>query len=210
MATATEPRHSPVIIDPSSTRTSVESTPLYRLSVEQYHQLCESAIIPEGSPVELVEGLLVRKMSKNPPHLMATDLINQLLNRLVPEGWYVSIENPVTLQAQQSEPEPDAKLVRGSPRDYAGRKPGPADTPLVIEISDTSYRFDRQVKWLVYAAAGIPTYWIIDLNRRLLEIHTEPGPEGFSSCLVLGPDDEAPLLLEGREVARLRVADLLP
>ena len=184
--------------------------PLYRLSVEQYHRISEAGIIPSGAAVELIEGLLVRKMPKNPPHIIATALLNRLLLRLLPDDWFVLIGDPIMLEALGSEPEPDVMIVRGNPRDYRAAKPGPDAAALVIEVADTSYRYDRQVKWALYAAAGVPVYWIVDLNRRVLEVHADPSAEGYRSLAVLALDDEAPVVLDGREVARLRVADILP
>lgn len=187
-----------------------EFPPFYRLTVEQYHRIAAAGIIPEGAPVELMEGLLVRKMTVHPPHNVAMALLGRWLHRHIPDGWFVSTDTPIALEEQESEPEPDEKIVRGDPRDYSERMPGPGDVALVVEISDTSYRYDRQVKWANYAAAGVPVYWIVDLNRRVLEIHTEHSPEGYRTVRVLGPDEEAPIVLDGREVARLRVSDILP
>ena len=190
--------------------TNPDYPPLYRLTVEQYHRICEAGIVPEGAPVELMEGLLVQKMGKNQPHIVGTMLLERILPRMIPDGWSVTASNPVTLEDQGSEPEPDCQVIRGSPRDFLQRKPDPTTAALVIEVSDTSYRYDRHVKWANYAASGVPVYWIVDLNRRRLEVHTDPSPEGYRSLREFGPDDEVPIVLDGREVARLRVAEILP
>jgi Uma2 family endonuclease len=190
---------------------------LYRLSVDQYHRMAEAGILGEDDPVELLEGLLVTKMTKNPPHIIATELLQQALTRVVPAGYFCSMQNPISMPDDDSEPEPDAKVVRGHPRDYRGRKPGPADVVLVIEVSDTSYPDDLR-KRVVYARAGIPAYWIIDLNASRLEVYSAPtgpgpGPGGsasYSKAETFGPDDEVPLVLHDREVARLLVRDVLP
>ena len=183
---------------------------LYRLSVDQYHQIAQAGIIHSGAPVELIEGLLVRKMTIKPPHSACCDALRHLIDRGLPDGWYVSSDNPLNLAALDSEPEPDVKVVRGSYRDFFQRQPAPEDCAIVIEVSDSSYHYDRQVKWALYAAAGVPVYWIVDLNRGALEIHAEPSAEGYRALAVLGPADEAPIVLDGREVARLRVAEILP
>ena len=86
--------------------------------------------------------------------------------------------NPVTIEDRDGEPEPDAMVFRGSIRDYAGRQRTPAEAALLAEVSDTSYDYDRYAKWVTYAAARVPVYWIIDLNRRQLEVHTEPTGQG--------------------------------
>lgn len=186
---------------------------LYRLSVGQYHRMAEAGILSGNDPVELLEGLLVTKMTKNPPHIIATELVQLALVQAVPNGWFVSMQNPVTLFATDSEPEPDAKIVRGNPRDYLGRKPGPEDVPLVVEVADTSYPDDLE-KRRTYAGAGIPVYWILNLKLQRLEAHSDPvGPASDASYLTIQiyeHNDEVPLWLGGREAARIRVRDLLP
>lgn len=181
-----------------------------RITVELYDKMTELGLLTPEDRVELIEGVIVEKMTKNPPHIVATELLGHVLPRLVPEGWYVSSGNPVTLAQSDSEPEPDTQVVRGNPRDYLQRKHGPADAALVVEVSDSSYTFDRRIKWRLYAAEGVPLFWLLDVNRRVLEVHSDPAPEGYRATQTLGPNDEAALVLDGREVARLRVLDVLP
>ena len=82
-----------------------------------------------------------------------------------------------------------------------------------IEDSDTSYHYDRFVKWVTYTAQ-VPIYWILDLNRRRLEVHSEPAGQGdaayYTHTQILGPNDEVVLILDGREVARFAVREILP
>jgi Uma2 family endonuclease len=105
-------------------------------------------------------------------------------------------------------------VIRGAIRDYTGRRRTPADAALVIEVAEASYRTDRYTKYAIYAAARVPIYWIVDLNRNRLEVHTEPRGEGetahYAQLRLLDPNDEVPLVLDGREVARFAVRDILP
>jgi len=151
---------------------SIPAESLYRLSVKQYHAMIRAGILTEDDQVELLEGFLVTKMSKNPRHIVATDLLQRVLSPLVPDGWYVSMQNPLTTKS--SEPEPDAKVVKGDPRQYLKRKPGPNKVPLAIEVAHRSLKRDRGVKKRTYAAARIPTYWIINLVDRCVEVYTNP------------------------------------
>ena len=80
---------------------------------------------------------------------------------------------------------------------------------LIIEVSDTTLRADR-LKARLYAAAGVPNYWIINLVDRQVEVHTDPSPNGYRSRVVLGPDRSVPVVIEGVEVGRIPVADILP
>ena len=190
----------------------VPSGLLWRLSVDQYHRMIREGILTEDDRVELLEGLLVAKMTKNPPHIVATDLLQAALPRIVPAGWFVSMQNPVTME--DSEPEPDARVVRGQPRDYVGRRAGPGDVALVVEVADTSLPSDRGIKKRIYARAGIAYYWIINLSDGRLEVYDDPtGPAeepDYRGRRDFGPLDTVPLMIEGREVGRLDVRELLP
>ena len=183
---------------------------LYRLSLDQYHRMIEAEIFGPEERVELLEGVLVAKMSKNPPHVLCTDLLSLILGRLIPGGFYLSMQNPVSLAASSSEPEPDAKIVRGHPRDYPGRNPGTGDSALVIEVSDTSLAYDRTVKKRVYAQDGVPVYWIFNLVDNQLEVFTEPEGPDYRTLRILGPDESVALMLDGQDFSRLLVRDLLP
>ncbi len=207
MSTATIPRAS---------RLGDELAPvsLARIDVATYHRMIELGILKGGDPIELIDGLLVTKMTKMPPHIIATMLFEQWLHRAVPAGWLVTSGNPVTLVESDSEPEPDFMVARGAPRDYTGRKPLPADVALVVEVADASYAMDRRTKLRLYARGGLPHYWLLNINGRVLEAFSDPtGPAddpGYRTATTHGPDDEVPLVLDGREVARLAVRDVLP
>lgn len=187
--------------------------PLYRVSVEQYHDMIRKGIFKDGDPVELLEGVLVRKMTKHQPHCFATQTLRDLLPRLLPSGWFVIDQDPVT--TADSEPEPDVSVIRGTRRQYLeqGRHPGPPETGLVIEVADSSLDHDRTTKYRVYARAGIPTYWIVNLVDRQVEVYTgptAPAPEpSYHQRVDFGPADDVPLVLDGQVVGRVRVADLL-
>src|SRR5262249_35568479 len=187
-----------------------------RITVEEYHQMLEAGIFGPEPRVELLEGVIVEKMTKKPPHVQATDLLEDLLHHVLPRGcgYFISMSNPVTIEDRDGEPEPDVTVLRGNPRDYAGRQHTPADAALLIEVAQTSYDYDRYDNWVTYAAARVPVYWILDLNHRRLEVHTEPTGEGeaavYARTEFYGPDDEVPLILDGREIARFPVREVLP
>ncbi|CAN5894146.1 Uma2 family endonuclease [soil metagenome] len=186
----------------------------HRITVEEFHRMAELGVFGAEPRVELLEGVIVDKMTKNPPHVIATDLIQEMFGRLLPVGYFASMGNPVSIEERDSEPEPDVQVIRGRPRDSLGRRRTQADAALVIEVSDTSYAFDRYQKSKIYAAARVPVYWILDLNRRRLEVHTDPISEGaeaiFRAFQIYLESEEAPLILDGREVARFALKDILP
>jgi Uma2 family endonuclease len=187
-----------------------------RITVEEYHRIVDSGAFGPEPKVELLEGVIVEKMTKKPPHIIATDLLEDMLHHLVPRGcgYFITMGNPVTIEDRDGEPEPDAGVYRGNIRDVAGRPRTPAEAALLAEVSHTSYDYDRYAKWVTYAAARVPVSWIVDLNRRQLEVHTEPTGEGedavYARTQILGPDDEVALILDGREFGRFPVREILP
>jgi len=191
---------------------AVPTEPIWRFSVAQYHQMIRLGILTEDDPVELLEGWIIHKMPKNPPHRAATKLTRNALEEIVPEGWYVDAQEPITLL--DSEPEPDVVVVRGNTRDYLDRHPGSQDLALVVEIADSTLERDRSSKKRLYARAGIPVYWIVNLPEQKLEVYTEPIDLSQEPTYQQRQDyslsDEVSVAIEGREVGRLTVQDLLP
>lgn len=190
---------------------------LYRLSLDQYQQMVEAGILKSGTPIVLLDGLLVTKMTKGNPHETAAYLGQEVLRATLPPGWLVRKESPLALPGGpgvgDSAPEPDISVVRGVIRDYATRTPGPGDVALVIEVADSSVSNDR--KGLIrYARAGIPFAWIVNLPSRTLEVSsrpTGPGPDPrYAESRTYGDQESVPVVIDGREVAQIRVADLLP
>jgi len=189
---------------------SVES--IWRLSVEQYHEMINTGILTDDDPVELLEGWLIPKMPKKPPHRVTKQLTRDALARLLPPGWYVEEQEPVT--TEDSEPEPDIAVIRGEPRDYLEHHPGPDGIALVIEVSDTTLRRDRGLKKRIYARAGIQVYWIINLPENQIEVYTEPTGEAeepdYQRRQDYFPDDEIPVVIEGNGAGCLLAREVLP
>jgi Uma2 family endonuclease len=181
---------------------------IWRLSVEQYHKMIDAGILTSGDPVELLEGMLVTKMAKNPPHSLATQLVRDALAKLFSSGWCVSSQEPITLV--DSEPEPDVSVAKGERRQYAHRHPGPGDIALVIEVADSSLSRDRKLKKRIYAGAGIPIYWIVNLTKRRIEIYTEPSGLEYQRRQDYDADTEVPVVIDGQELGRIAAQDLLP
>lgn len=185
---------------------------IWRLSVDQYHSMIRVGILTAEDPVELLEGVLVQKMPKNPAHVTAKRLLVRALERILPAGWIVDSEAPVT--TDDSEPEPDIAAVRGTERAFNTRHPGPEDAALVIEIADSSLRRDRGRKKRLYARARVREYWIVNLVDRQVEVYTEPtGPirkPDYRGRCEYGETAAVPVVIDGREVGRVSVAEILP
>jgi Uma2 family endonuclease len=202
----------PSVTSPIRQPPAVPSETIYRLSVEQYHEMARAGILTRDDRVELLEGWLVAKMTKHPPHVIATGQIHDALHGLVPDGWYVSKEDPIT--TLDSEPEPDLAVIRGIRRDYRDRHPGPQDVALVVEVADSSLPRDRTLKKRIYARAQFPVYWLVNLPETWIEVYTDPtGPAAqpdYRQRQDYGVSDAVPLIIDGREVSCLAVRELLP
>ncbi|HZU36709.1 MAG TPA: Uma2 family endonuclease [Gemmataceae bacterium] len=199
--------HTPSV--PYAANPAVPTDPIWRLTVRQYHDMIQAGILTPDDPVELLQGWLVPKMPKNPPHRVATRLLRKALEGLVPAGWYVGSQEPIT--TQDSGPEPDAVIVHGDTQQYLDRHPGPQDVALVVEVADTTLQRDWTSKKQLYAAARIPVYWIVNLIDKQVEVYSEPsGQADYRQRRDYDLDKEVPLVIGGQEIGRLAVRSLMP
>lgn len=182
-----------------------------RVTVAEYHQMIRDGVFEDGEPIELIEGYLVLKMSHNSPHANAVRKLNKRLIRVTPAGWEVQCQLPITLP--DSEPEPDAVLARGDETTFADHHPEPAEIGLVVEVSDSSRYGDRTEKLRVYARAGIPVYWIVNVADERVEVYTDPdataNPPAYRARTDYKPGDSVPVVLDGAAVAHLPVSELV-
>jgi len=186
--------------------------PIFRLSVAQYHKMIEAGILTENDPVELLEGWLVTKMPQNPEHLFSTQVLQDILKGILPDGWFVNIQGPIVLE--DSEPEPDAVVVRGGRRDYLSQKPRPQDIALIIEVADSTLQLDSSVKKRLFASAAIPVYWIVNLVDRQLEMYSHPSGQvavpDYEQQQVLKPDEQIVVIIDGDQVGYIQLEELFP
>jgi Uma2 family endonuclease len=144
---------------------------LYRLTVGQFHRMIDAGVFGSDR-VELLEGLLVRIAVLSPPNATALGLAHTCLRDRLPEGWIVRTRSPVT--TDDSEPEPSLVVAVDLGHRYAEAHPSPKEVGLIVEVSDTTLWKDREVKARIYARGGIPTYWIVNLPERQIEVYTSP------------------------------------
>jgi Uma2 family endonuclease len=184
---------------------------VYRLTVDQYDRMVRDGTLTEHDPVELLGGVLVRKMPQNPDHVWAVDELAEALAACQTGDWHVRKEHPVRIP-DYDEPEPDLAIVKGARAAFRGRHPGPTDLYQVIEGGNTTVGDDQGVRKERYARAGIPVYWILNLRDGRVEVYTNPDRAvgNYQSRVDYGPGEEAPVHIDGQEVCRIAVADLLP
>jgi Uma2 family endonuclease len=194
----------------SRTLLGLEISDIWRVSVEKYHQMINEGSLDHDDPVELLDGFLVAKEKKTPAHTYSTSLTRELLEDHILSDYFVDKYHPFTTSTSESEP--DLTVIKGKPRDYLQRHPYANEVPLVVEVADTSLILSREFKQRIYAAAGIPIYWILNLNDRRLEVHTKPVPneKRYEEKLIYDADSLVPFVIEGEEIAQLAVKDLLP
>lgn len=180
----------------------------FRLSVTQYHAMRDAGILGEDDRVELLDGILVPKMTKKPPHRLATGLVREELEKIVPDAYYVDSQEPLT--TSDSEPEPDVYVVRGARRDYVDRHPAPRDVPLVVEVADESLARDQGTKLALYARAGVAQYWVVNVRGRTVEVFRNPQGDAYRERTELHAGQELVVELDGAVIGRLAVTALLP
>jgi Uma2 family endonuclease len=142
-----------------------------RFSVDDYHRMIHAGIVSEDDRVQLLDGVLVEMSPQNERHARLIQRLNRILVRALSDEYLVRPQLPLTLGAQ-SEPEPDLAVVRAA--DATSSDEHPRKAILVIEVSADSLRVDRTLKASIYAAAGIPEYWIVNVEARSVEVHYDP------------------------------------
>ena len=159
-----------------------------RFTVADFLRLAEVGFLADDERVELIRGEIIEMSSISEGHASTVMRLVSLLSRMFGQRALLSVQNPVQLD-DATLPQPDVALLR--PRDdfYGQRHPGPEDTLLLIEVSDTTLTYDRRVKTALYSAAGVMEYWIINLQKRQIEVYREPQSEGYRTMTRYAPGE---------------------
>ena len=199
---------STVTLEKSATHAVLE-TRRHLWTVEDYQRMATLGLFAPEERTELINGEIIDKMPPSPDHSLSVDLIRiALAAAFAGQDCFLRSENPVRLPGIRNQPQPDIAVVRGNPRLYPGRFPAPEDILLLIETAYSSEDFDRDTKAPLYAAAGIPEYWIVNLKARTLEVYRDP-QNGVYATLFTVPATGTVSPLAAPESVVL-VADLLP
>ncbi len=157
---------------------------LHRLSVADYHHMGEVGILGPELRTELIEGEIIEMTPIGPTHGGTVNLLGSILLNAVRNEVIVSIQNPIRLD-DYSEPQPDLAVLRRKADFYRSAHPGPADILLIIEVADTTLRYDRDVKLPLYARAGIPEAWLVDLQGCGLTACRKPLAAGYAQSVLI-------------------------
>ena len=174
--------------------------PVCRLSVDVYEEMIRAGIITKDARIELLDGWLVPKMTKNPPHTVAAELVRNALHESVPADWCIfsagsgSSWHEYAGTGRNGGPRRSAAVPRAAQR--------AEDVGLVVEVADASLARDQSLKKAIYAQAGIPVYWLVNLIDGRLEEYTDPAGSDemadYRQRRDYSPNDEIPLVLDGR------------
>ena len=161
----------------------------HKFTAREYRAMGEAGVLGEDARVELVAGEIVDMAPIGSRHLSCVVSLTHLLVERSRGRYFVSVQNPVLL-AERDEPQPDLSLLKGRPDPESSGPPGPEDILVVVEVSDTTLSYDMNVKLPLYARAGIPEAWIVDLQGRKVEVYADPGgAEGFRVFRSYGPGE---------------------
>ena len=157
------------------------------LSVQEYHRMAEIGIFHPEERVELIAGQIIRMSAKGTAHTAAVRRTANVLRNLLFNQAEVYTQDPIQLN-DFSEPEPDVAVVRLDPLDYADHHPTPSEVYLIIEVADSSFKYDRETKAKVYAKSGIADYWVLDVIDRKLHVFREPTQEGYQTEVIFSEE----------------------
>lgn len=208
------PTNAPIVpVPPSATPVTYGTvSALAKITVAQYQQMIAKGILNDEQKVELLEGYMVPKMPRNPPHDGTIQFINKRLARYLPAGWDIRVQ--LTLALVDSQPEPDLAICRGDESTYLSRHPIPVDVGWLIEVADSSLLRDQRDKTRIYARAGILIYWIVNLVDRRIEVYTQPsGPTAdpaYAAPQNYQAGDAVPIVLDGNTCGSIPANELLP
>lgn len=165
----------------------------HKLDVSAFYRMAEAGIIGESDRIELIDGELIDMAPIGQDHAGMVGILNETLVLECAGRAIVSVQNPLRVN-DLNQPQPDF-IVSHRRADYyrTGERAGPADVLLVIEVSDSSLCFDRTVKLGIYARAGLPEYWIVDLTNRAVIIHRQPSGASYGDVRTLTVGISLPL-----------------
>ena len=163
--------------------------PRHLWTVDEYHRMGEVGILHPADRIELIDGEIIEMAPIGSPHVGSVFALNRLLAKAVPQDVIVSVQSPIEI-GDRSEPEPDLALLRGRPDGYRTPPlPSAADVLLIIEVADSSLRYDREVKLPLYARQGIPEVWIVDLAAQAVVVHRKPENGAYADVTRHGPTE---------------------
>lgn len=169
-------------------------------TVAEYRRMVGAGILSEGDRVELIDGEVFEMSPIGEPHAACVGRLTQIITLLLLRGAIVRVQNPVVLD-DYSEPQPDVAVLKPRADFYGHAHPRPEDVWLVIEVSDTTLAYDQKVKVPLYARAGVPETWVINLPEERVEVYSAPANGAYQTAHSYARGEE----VQSRSLAALRV-----
>ncbi|MEK6477990.1 Uma2 family endonuclease [Catalinimonas sp. 4WD22] len=179
----------------------------HTINTNTYHRMIELGMLCEEDKVELIHGEIIKKSPIGKKHASVVDRINKILNNYLKDEAIVRIQSPISIP-QHSEPEPDISLLKADPDFYVDRTPQPDDVLFVIEVADSSWDYDYEIKRPLYASAGIAELWLVNLNKNEIEVHRTPAPTTYKNISIHQSGDKLALPLPNLQ-AKISLNSLL-
>ena len=149
-----------------------------QFNVKEYNQMPQVGILEPDERVELIRGEIIKMSPIGRHHAACVNRLNQLFSQKLGNRVLVSVQNPVELD-DYSEPQPDIALLEPQPDFYESRHPKPADIFLIVEVGDSTIKYDREIKIPLYAENDIIEVWLADINEQSLEVYRQPTANGY-------------------------------
>lgn len=155
----------------------------YKFTVDGLMLMEEAGLFPPDYRIELLNGEIVEMSPIKSPHAYCVSMLNRFLTRELPDRYFISVQNPVQL-SEHSMPQPDVLVAHFRPEGYAKRHIQATDAVLLIEVADSSYRYDHSTKLKAYAIAEVPEYWIVNIAERQVEVYTQPEEDYYRQTII--------------------------
>ena len=164
-----------------------------RFSREAFHRMIDAGVIDAESHVELIDGEIFMMLPMGPPQGSYTSKLAELFARSLPESFHCRVQMPI-VAGDHSEPEPDIAIVRRREDYYEHAHPTTGDVALIIEVAQSSLKFDLGRKLHLYASSSIPEYWVVDIEHKSIHVHRSPSGNEYTDVATLqAGDGVAPL-----------------
>ena len=209
--TEVQPSTTPFVYETEDNGFENESVKVHLWTVDEYYQMAELGFF-HGKRVELIEGEIIEMSPMKSPHMTGITLASEILRQIFIQDYTIRVQGPMNF-SEITEPEPDVAVVKGKIRDFTVAHPKNAE--LIIEVSDSTLRYDRTKKASLYAKNKIQEYWIVNVKDKRLEVFRRPIKDktafyGFGYAeiqIFIEKDTVSPL---AKPDAKINVADILP
>ena len=177
----------------TATKLTTPNSPVkYRLTVEQYYKMAEVGILGIDQRTELIDGEIIEMSAIGTKHAICVSNLSEILTLRTIQIAHVRQQNPIHL-SDRSEPQPDIALVKRPSSLYLDCHPRPEDIFLIIEVSDSTLKYDREIKIPLYAKAGIPEVWITNIEEQIFEVYKSPNQDSYEHMQIYGKGEVIPM-----------------